>query len=223
MQAAVYESFGGKITVQTVDKPRADEGSIVVKIKACGVCRSDWHGWKGHDGDIKGHGLPFVPGHEFSGLVSEVGEGVERLKVGDRVHVPFILSCGECRECTRGRATICEDQKQPGFTQWGSFAEFVRVPRADRNVHLLPEKVSFEAAASLGCRFTTAYRAVVQQGKLKRGQTVIVFGCGGVGLSCVAVAVAGGARVIAVDTSSDALTMAKQQGASDVVQVFFLI
>ena len=149
----------------------------------------------------------------MSGLIHEVGAGVTRFCVGDRVAIPFILSCGACRECGRGKPTICESQEQPGFTQLGSFAEFVALPRADRNLSPLPEQVSFTAAAALGCRMTTAYRAIIQQGRLQKGETLAVFGCGGVGLSCVMIAVAHGARVVAVDTSLEAMEKAVQLGA----------
>ena len=217
MRAAAYSAFGGPITVQELPKPEAPPGGVLIEVKATGVCRSDWHGWKGHDSDIVDHGLPFVPGHELSGIVAALVEGVSSFAVGDRVAVPFILSCGRCRECARGRPTICEEQEQPGFTRFGSFAEFVALPRAERNLAKLPAavsvathgpcspvarrargcnpvcpaeieaatlcaQVSFEAAAALGCRGTTAYRAVVQQGRLAAGESAAVFGCGGLGL-----------------------------------------
>lgn len=138
--------------------------------------------------------------------------------MGDRVAVPFILSCGKCRECDRGKPTVCLAQEQPGFTRHGSFAQYVALPRADRNLHPLPPEVTFVAAAALGCRTTTAYRAVMQQGRLVRGETIAVFGCGGVGLSAVMVAAAAGARkIIAVDTNGDALHKALALGASDAV------
>ncbi|KAL7537583.1 hypothetical protein ACHAWF_005824 [Thalassiosira exigua] len=125
----------------------------------------------------------------------------------------------------RGRPTVCERQEQPGFTMMGSFAEFLALPRADRNLSAIPPKVSFVEAAALGCRFTTAYRAVVQQGGLgikseeeARGTTVAVFGCGGLRLSCVMIAKAFGAgRIVAVDVSDDALAKAREVGATDVV------
>ena len=218
MRAAVYSAFGGPITVQELPKPEAPPGGVLIEVKATGVCRSDWHGWKGHDSDIADHGLPFVPGHELSGIVAQLGEGVSGFAVGDRVAVPFILSCGCCRECARGRPTICEDQEQPGFTRFGSFAEFVALPRADRNLARLPAEVSFEAAAALGCRGTTAYRAVVQQGRLAEGESVAVFGCGGLGLSCVMMAKAhGAAHIVAVDTSGAARDKAIELGATAAV------
>lgn len=209
MRAARYDAFGGPIRVVTVPVPEAPADGVLVEVKATGVCRSDWHGWKGHDGDIAAHGLPFTPGHELSGVVAAVGEGVRSFRVGDRVTVPFILSCGSCRECARARPTICERQQQPGFTQHGSFAQYVALPRAERNLLKLHDNVSFVAAAALGCRTTTAYRAVVHRGRLAAGETLAVFGCGGVGLSAVMIGCSLGARVIAVDTSMGALARAK--------------
>jgi alcohol dehydrogenase len=223
MKAAIYESFGGEIrVVQNVPIPQVPEDGVLIQVMATGVCRSDWHGWKGHDGDIHQHGLPFCPGHEFSGIVVKAGSQVGKIQVGDRVAVPFILSCGSCRYCRppQNQPTICADQKQPGFTQWGSFAEYVAIPRADRNLRKLPERVSFVQAAALGCRFTTAYRAVYQQGQLQAGQSVAVFGCGGLGLSCIMLAVARRAKtIVAVDVSVKALEKAKSLGATHAVQV----
>lgn len=217
MKAAVYRSFGGPINIEDVPMPKAAPGGVVVEVKATGVCRSDWHGWKGHDSDIHDHGLPFVPGHELSGVIAEVGVGVTRFAVGDRVAVPFILSCGACVQCDRARPTVCEKQQQPGFTMFGSFAQFVALPRADRNLSLLPDAVSFVAAAALGCRTTTAYRAVLQQGRLQAGETCAVFGAGGVGLSCVMIAAAHGAKVVAVDVSAAARAKARALGAAAAV------
>mmetsp|Transcript_12540 Transcript_12540/g.35867 ORF Transcript_12540/g.35867 Transcript_12540/m.35867 type:complete len:223 (-) Transcript_12540:687-1355(-) len=206
MQAAVYRSFGGPIEVKSVPRPKPTADGVVIKVKATGVCRSDWHGWKGHDSDIADHGLPFIPGHEVSGIVVEVGPDVRKFRAGDRVAVPFILSCGCCRECDpggRNRPTICERQEQPGFTMMGSFAEYLALPRADRNLSVIPEGVSFVEAAALGCRFTTAYRAVVQQGDIQTRQTVAVFGCGGLGLSCVMIAAAAAAAAAAAIMTHD--------------------
>jgi alcohol dehydrogenase len=104
--------------------------------------------------------LPHVPGHEFAGVVAELGPNVRRWRVGDRVTAPFVCGCGNCEWCTSGNAQVCPDQQQPGFSHWGSFAERVIVHAADANLVALPEAVTFEAAASLGCRFATAYRAL---------------------------------------------------------------
>jgi|UPI000581A3B2 alcohol dehydrogenase len=218
MKAAIYRDFGGQICVEDVPIPQIASDGILVQVKATGVCRSDWHGWKGHDGDVRHHGLPFCPGHELSGIVVKSGPNVSNLLVGDRVVAPFILSCGSCHYCDNHRSTVCLKQEQPGFTFWGSFAEYVSIPRADWNVKKLPNNVSFIQAAALGCRFTTAYRAVLQQGRFQAGETIAVFGCGGVGLSCVMIAAAKKAhRIIAVDVSKRALEKAKDLGATHVI------
>lgn len=218
MKAAVYRSFGGPIRVQSVPFPETPTDGVVLQVKATGLCRSDWHGWKGHDDDVKKHGLPFIPGHECSGIVVKVGKNTTNFQVGDCVAVPFILSCGCCSECNDGRPTVCLSQQQPGFTMWGSFAEYVALPRADRNLRNIPSGVSFVQAAALGCRFTTAYRAVLQQGRLKRGEAVAVFGCGGLGLSCIMMAVTiGASNIIAVDVLDSALNKAKELGATTTI------
>mmetsp|Transcript_10941 Transcript_10941/g.21738 ORF Transcript_10941/g.21738 Transcript_10941/m.21738 type:complete len:187 (-) Transcript_10941:557-1117(-) len=167
MKAAVYRSFSGPIKIEDVPHPTAPASGVVIKVMATGVCRSDWHGWKGHDSDIIDHGLPFVPGHEVSGIIVEVGNDVTKFQLGDRVAVPFILSCGQCSMCSaHNRPTICEKQEQPGFSMYGSYAEYLALPRADRNLSIIPDSVSFIEAAALGCRFTTAFRAVVQKVEL---------------------------------------------------------
>jgi alcohol dehydrogenase len=211
MKALVFESFGQAPKVAQVPDPDTPEQGILLEVKASGICRSDWHGWMGHDRDIV---LPHVPGHEFAGIIREVGKGVKNWKVGDRVTVPFVCACGTCPSCHSGNQQICDNQYQPGFTHWGSFAQYVAVHRADSNLVVLPESVSFEAAASLGCRFATSFRAVVAQGKVCGGQWVAVHGCGGVGLSAIMIAASLGATVIAVDIDPEKLALAKTAGAA---------
>jgi alcohol dehydrogenase len=186
----------------------------VIEVRASGLCRSDWHGWIGHDPDIR---LPHVPGHEFAGVVAEVGVAVADVRVGQRVTVPFVCACGVCPTCRAGAPQVCEDQFQPGFTAWGSFAERVAVPRADFNAVPLPDELDFVTAAGLGCRFATAYRAVTAHARVGSGDWVAVFGCGGVGLSATMIAAARGARVIAVDVSRAALDLAARCGALQLV------
>jgi alcohol dehydrogenase len=218
MFAAVYHEFGGPIRIETVPLPTCPDDGVVVQVLATGVCRSDWHGWKGHDSDIRAHGLPFCPGHEVSGTIVHIGQHVRRFRAGDRVAVPFILSCGCCHYCNSNRSTVCLHQKQPGFTQFGSFAEYLALPRADRNLAIIPDGVSYQQAAALGCRFTTAYRAVLQQGNLHATDSVAIFGCGGLGLSCIMLAVARGCTmIIAVDVSEAALQKALDLGATHTV------
>ena len=214
MKALVYEFFGQTPKVTEVPEPETPEQGVLLEVKASGICRSDWHGWKGHDPDIP---LPHVPGHEFAGVILEVGKGVKNWKIGDRVTVPFVCACGTCPNCNSGNQQICDDQYQPGFTHWGSFAQRVAVHRADTNLVRIPESVSFEVAASLGCRFATSFRGVVAQGKVSGGQWVAVHGCGGVGLSAILIAAALGATVIAVDIREDKLALAKAAGAQYLV------
>jgi len=215
MKAAFYEEFGGPLTVSNVDDPIVDADGVIIKLEASGICRSDWHGWLGHDPDIR-H-LPHVPGHELAGTVEEVGDRVGNWKKGDRVTVPFVCACGACPECTSGNQQICDHQTQPGFTHWGSFAQYVAIRHADVNLVALPEDMSFVTAASLGCRFATSYRAVVSQGGVKPGMWVAIHGCGGVGLSAVMIAASMGAQVIAVDIDEVVLNLAEEIGAAAVI------
>lgn len=210
MKAVVYESFRAPPTLQNVPDPTPEDDGVVVQVKATGICRSDWHGWVGHDPDIV---LPHVPGHELAGVVVATGRHVTRWKKGDRVTVPFVGGCGACPECHAGHQQVCDRQFQPGFTHWGSFAEYVSIHRADLNLVRLPESLDFATAASLGCRFVTSFRAVVDQGKTSAGQWVAVHGCGGVGLSAIMIANALGANVVAVDIAEDKLALARSLGA----------
>ncbi len=210
MKAVIYDSFGARPQLRSVPDPRPEPHGVVIRVMATGVCRSDWHGWMGHDPDIR---LPHVPGHEFSGMVVAAGREVRRWKAGDRVTVPFVAGCGSCPECHSGNQQVCDHQFQPGSTHWGSFAEYVSIHQADLNLVRLPEAMDFTTAASLGCRFVTSYRAVVDQGRVSPGQWVAVHGCGGVGLSAVMIASAAGARVVAVDIADDKLELARELGA----------
>jgi len=214
MKAAVYESFGQPLTIENVADPIPDETGIVIQVKATGICRSDWHGWMGHDPDIT---VPHVPGHELSGIVEEVGKNIRRWKPGDRVTLPFVGGCGSCPQCMTGNHQVCDRQFQPGFTHWGSFAEFVAIHYADINLVRLPEQMDFVTAASLGCRFVTSFRALVAQGRVSGGQWVAVHGCGGVGLSAIMIANALGANVVGIDISNEKLAFAKSIGATRVI------
>jgi alcohol dehydrogenase len=178
------------------------------------MCLSDWHGWMGHDPDIR---PPHVPGHELAGTVAALGATVRHWKVGDRVTAPFCLGCGRCEQCRAGQHQLCDRYYQPGFTGWGSFAEYVALPYADENLVALPPTVTFAAAALLGCRFATAYRAVVTQGRLQAGEWIAVHGCGGVGLSVVMIAHALRGRVVAVDVTDEKLAFARELGAEVIV------
>jgi alcohol dehydrogenase len=210
MKAVLYEAFSVAPKIVTVPDPLPERHGVVVKVMATGVCRSDWHGWVGHDADIK---LPHVPGHELAGIVEAVGKDVTKWRRGDRVTVPFVGGCGSCSQCHSGNQQVCNAQFQPGFTHWGSFAEYVSIHYADTNLVRLPDAMDFATAASLGCRFVTSFRAVVDQGRVTAGQWVAVHGCGGVGLSAIMIAGAMGANVVAVDIADDKLVLAKSLGA----------
>jgi D-arabinose 1-dehydrogenase-like Zn-dependent alcohol dehydrogenase len=214
MRAVVFERYGEPAEVREVPDPRPAPHGVVVRVEATGLCRSDWHGWMGHDPDIA---LPHVPGHELAGVVEQVGELVTRRRPGDRVTVPFVCGCGSCPSCAAGHHQVCERQTQPGFTHWGSYAQYVALDHADVNLVVIPDDLSYATAASLGCRFATAFRAVVQQGRVAAGEWVAVHGCGGVGLSAVMIAAASGARVVAVDVSPQALELARKFGAAECV------
>ena len=210
MQAIYFSEFGGELSIEDVPNPTASTNGVVIEVKATGLCRSDWHAWMGHDGDVA---LPHVPGHELAGIVSEIGAGVTKFNVGDRVTVPFVNGCGKCQYCASGNAQVCPTQTQPGFTQWGSYAEYVSIENADFNLIALPDAISFSTAAALGCRFATAFRGLTARAKVQPGEWVAIFGCGGVGISAIMIAKALGARVIAIDISPAALAKATQIGA----------
>ena len=217
MRAAVFETFRGKITIQNIKDPIPKRHGVVVKVLATGLCRSDWHAWMGHDTGIV---LPHVPGHELSGTIEAIGKDVTNFNIGDRVTVPFVSGCGSCYECKSGNHQVCDYQFQPGFSHYGSFAEYVALDYAETNLVLLPEEIDDVTAATLGCRFITAFRAIVAQGKVLEGQHVTIHGCGGVGLSAVMIADALGAQVTAIDINEDTLSFAKQLGATSVINAY---
>jgi alcohol dehydrogenase len=210
MKAVYYEKFRTLPTIETLPDPEPSEGGVVIKVEATGLCRSDHHGWLGHDPDIR---LPHVPGHELAGRIVATGKSVTRFRAGDRVTMPFVAGCGHCADCHSGNQQVCADQFQPGFTAWGSFAELVAVEYADTNLVLLPDAVDFVTAASLGCRFATAFRALVDQANVRPGEFVAIHGCGGVGLSAVMIAAALGANPIAIDLDKGRLELALALGA----------
>lgn len=209
MRALVIDTVRAVPAVRDVPHPSPPSGGVVVEVRATGLCRSDWHAWAGHD-EIA---FPHVPGHELAGIVSAVGEGVDRWRVGDRVTVPFVCGCGRCEWCLAGDAQVCPEQQQPGFTHWGSFAEHVALHAADANLVAIPDGIDFATAAGLGCRFATAYRALVGRARVAEGEWVTVIGAGGVGLSAVMIGHALGARVVAVDRNPSALALAAELGA----------
>ncbi len=214
MLAAIYQNFKEPLSLQQVPNPNLSDDGVILEVTATGICRSDWHGWMGHDKDIS---LPHVPGHEMCGVIVEKGKLVEAWEIGQRVTLPFVCGCGQCVYCRQGDHQVCDFQFQPGFTHWGSFAQFVHIKYAQHNLVSLPAEVSDITAASLGCRFATAYRALVDQAKIGPAQWVAVFGCGGIGLSAIMIAKAYDARVIAVDIDESHLELARELGAELII------
>ncbi|TFC29641.1 alcohol dehydrogenase [Cryobacterium sp. TMT2-18-3] len=211
MRAVWFDAFGAVPELREVPDPVPSASGVVVRVEATGLCRSDWHGWLGHDAGIA---LPHVPGHELVGVIDAVGPEVRRFAVGQRVTVPFVCACGDCPECRGGNGQVCRNQTQPGFTHWGSYAERVALHNADVNLIAIPVGLDAGAAALLGCRFATSYRGLVHQARLQAGESLVVVGCGGVGLSAVMIGAALGATVIAVDISAAARETAARVGAT---------
>lgn len=214
MRAARLITYRQPLALDTVPDPSPEPDGVVLRVLACGVCRSDWHAWSGSDPDVV---LPMIPDHEYCGEVVAVGAGVTRWQVGDRVIAPFILACGGCGDCSAGNQTICADQVVPGFTCDGAFAELIAVSHADANLTALPETMAPEIAAALGCRVTTAWQALVGRARLQPGEWLAVFGGGGVGVSALLLGRALGARVVVVDVVDDKLDYAQTLGADAVV------
>jgi len=214
MKAAVMEGVRQPLVVREVDDPIPAPNGVVLRVEANGICRSDWHLWMG---DWSWFGLavplPHVLGHEFCGVIEEVGPDVTRWGPGDRVLVPFSMGEGTCEWCRTGHHNVCDTMLTPGVVSWGGYARRAAVPFADVNLVEIPEAVPFVEAASMGCRYMTSFHGVVDQAKVAAGEWVAVHGCGGVGLSAVQIATALGANVIAVDVSAEKLAFAKELGA----------
>jgi alcohol dehydrogenase len=222
MRAAVLREHGEPLSIEEVPEPAPDPDGVVVDVEACGICRSDWHAWMGHGewaGDAVDPGQ--ILGHEPAGRVAAVGDGVDALREGDRVALPFNLGCGACGYCRNGHGNVCTGDHPHGLgfeqTAQGAFAERVHLPSAEYNAIRLPDGVETRDVAALGCRFMTAYNALARRASVEAGEWVAVHGCGGVGLSAVQVATARGARVVAVDVREAALDAAADAGASVLV------
>ena len=217
MRAAVMTGYGEPLEIRDVERPEPADHGVVVELEACGICRSDWHGWMG---DYQGMDLVGqILGHEPAGLVRAVGDDVTSVDVGDRVTVPFNLADGTCRRCRQGHTHKCENGHSLGFhaSVPGAFAEALHVPWAEVNAIRLPDGVSPVEMAGLGCRFMTAYHALAHRADVAAGDWVAVHGCGGLGLSAVDIAAAMGASVVAVDIDEAKLGMARDLGAEAVV------
>jgi len=208
MRAAVIRDYRADLSLETMPDPVCETDGVVLRVLACGICRSDWHGWVGEHPRVK---PGQVPGHEYCGEVVEAGPDA-RWKPGDRLIAPFILACGSCPACQSGQSNTCADQRLPGFGEPGAYADYISVPRA-HNLVRLPENLTPVQAAGLGCRVTTAWHALTGRAALQGGEWLAVHGTGGIGLSCLILGQALGARVIVVDVVPEKLDHALSLGA----------
>ena len=211
MKAAVFYGSNQPLKIEDVEKPKAGQGEIVMKVAACGICHTDLHYIDSGVSTFKKP--PLILGHEASGIVDEIGEGVTEFKGGERVLLPAVLSCGTCVFCRTGRENICERMIMFGNNVDGSYAEYVKAPAKD--TFLLPEEIPLEEGAIIADATTTPYHAVVNRGKVKPGDKVVVFGCGGVGLNTVQIAAMLGAYCVAIDIVDEKLEYAKKLGAAE--------
>jgi D-arabinose 1-dehydrogenase-like Zn-dependent alcohol dehydrogenase len=213
MKAMVMEEVGKPMVVKDWREPKCPADGAVVRVEASGICRSDWHLWQGDWGWIGFKPrLPTVLGHEFAGVIEEVGKDVKTLKPGARVVVPLAQGCGVCDDCRTGHSNHCI--MGAGM---GGYARYGLLSHADFNYAPLPDKIDFVEASSMGCRYVTAFHGILDQGQVQADETIVVYGCGGVGLSAIQIATALGARVIAVDLDERKLELARKAGAADVI------
>lgn len=213
MKAAVFYGAHQPLKVEEYPDPRPGPGEVLVRVAACGVCHTDLH--------YLDHGVPtfkkppLILGHEASGTVEAVGEGVSEFKAGDRVLLPAVLSCGRCFFCRTGRENICQSMVMVGNHVDGAYAEYISAPAKD--LFRLPEEIPLEEGSIIADAITTPYHAVKNRARVKPGDTVVVLGCGGVGLNVVQVAAAVGGVVIAVDILDQKLEWARRLGAAETI------
>jgi alcohol dehydrogenase len=212
MRAAVVREFNEDLSIETVPDPECPDSGVVLEVAACGVCRSDYHGWVGKHPKVTNGS---ILGHEYCGTVVEVGKNAHH-KVGDRLIAPFILACGRCPACDTGVSNTCANQIVPGFGEPGAYAEYVAVP-FDHNLVHLPDTMTPALAAGLGCRVTTAWHALTDRANVRAGEWVAIHGTGGIGLSALLLAKMLGAQVVVVDIVDEKLEHAKQHGADAAV------
>lgn len=217
MRAAVVEELNKPLVVGEVPDPSCPPDGAIVRVAANGICRTDWALWAGNFWTAGPQiTLPFVLGHEFAGTIEEVGSQVTGWKKGDRVTFPMNPGEGSCPMCRSGNQHVCDHVESlvPGVSYWGAFAELVAVRHVDVNLVALPESVGFVDAASLACRYMTAFHGIVDQARVRGGEWVVVHGAGGgMGLSAVEIAASTGANVIAVDICDHKLQAARALGA----------
>ncbi len=213
MKAAVFHGPEIGLRIDDIPVPEIGPSDVLVKVAACGACHTDLHYIE--------HGIPtfkkppVVLGHEASGIIEKAGAEVVNVSEGQRVLIPAVLTCGKCRFCRMGRENICSEMTMLGNHFDGAYAEFVAVPAKD--VLDLPESINLEEASIIADALSTPYHAVKNRAKVRPGDTVVVFGCGGVGINAVQLAALAGAYVIAVDKSPKKLEWAREFGAAETI------
>lgn len=218
MKAAVFHGPNKPLTVEDVADPDPEPGDIVVRVQACGACHSDLHAMMDHFVPLdEGH----IPGHEVSGRVERLGPHCKNpydLREGDPVIVSWIASCGACAECRRGEENLCRYLEMPGLTPGrpGGLAELVAVP--EHVVIPFPETIPLEDASVLSCAYGTAFNALRNRGHLRGGESMAVFGCGGLGLATIQLGtIFGASLIVGVDILEEKLPWAQEVGANFVV------
>jgi len=213
MKAVVFHGKDVGLKFEDIPVPQIGDDQILVKVAACGVCHTDLHYIE--------HGVPtfkkppIVLGHEASGIVEKAGAKVSNVKVGQRVLIPAVLTCGHCPACRQGRENICSNMQMVGNHFDGAYAEYVAVPAKD--VLDLPESIPLEEASIIADAISTPYHAVKNRAQVRPGDTVVIFGCGGVGINAVQMAAAAGGYVIAVDINPRKLKWATEFGAAKTI------
>ncbi len=213
MKAAIFHGAHQPLTVEQIATPEPKTGEILVKVAGCGVCHTDLH-FIDHDVPTMKK-PPLVLGHEASGTVAAVGAGVTNWKAGDRLLLPAVFGCGQCRLCRMGRENVCENMVFFGSSVDGAYAEYLISPA--HAAIPLPAEIPLVEGAIIADATTTPFHAVVNRGQVRPGDAVVVFGCGGIGLNCVQIAAAVGGQVIAVDIADHKLEWARKLGAKATV------
>ncbi|MDW8000781.1 MAG: NAD(P)-dependent alcohol dehydrogenase, partial [Candidatus Nitrosocaldus sp.] len=214
MRAARFHAVGRPLQIEDVGKPDLRANDVLIRVKAAGMCYSDIHVLDG----VIAADPPVTLGHEIAGIVEEVGSGVTGFGKGDRVLVHFLSPCGKCKRCLQGNGMQCLrlfEREGYGFSDDGGYAEYCRVD-AERLIKL-PDDLGIEFAATLGCAGITAYHAVKSVARVKMGESVVIYGAGGVGLYALQAARLAGAYTIAVARSEARLRLAESLGADHVV------
>ncbi|MGD2146225.1 MAG: zinc-binding dehydrogenase [Anaerolineae bacterium] len=211
MKCVQIVEIGKPLEERAVDIPGIGDRDILVRVRAAGICHSDVHYRSG----ISPVGpLPITPGHEVAGVVEAVGSGVSSVRAGDRVCLHYLISCGDCAYCAQGSEQFCVEASMIGKYRDGGYAEYIAVPA--RTAVALPDEIPFEHGAVMMCSSATSFHAL-RKGRLQAGETVAVFGVGGLGMSAIQLARAMGALdVYAVDISQERLAMAKRLGAAPI-------